>query len=211
MKIRKSKITILMILALGLFLFPTSHVYATENIINVSLPVTQEFKLLTQESSGIDTVGIYELKSIDSNSPMPNGSKEKSYIFQINGVDKQAILQFKYEQTGSYKYQLHQITQDRQNYIYDRSVYDLTVHIKNNENGKLIQQIILQNSNGEKCAEISFKNSCKWKPIRNEKQNTPNKNNNPRTGDESNIGIFIVMFICSFALLILFTKKRGKK
>ena len=74
-----------------------------------------------------------------------------------------------------------------------------------------IQQIILQNSNGEKCAEISFKNSCKWKPIRNEKPNTPNKNNNPRTGDESNIGIFIVMFICSFALLILFTKKRGKK
>lgn len=191
---------------LGLFLFPTSHVYATESIIDVSLPVTQEIELLTEESSEIDTIGIYELKSMDSNSIMPNGSKEKPYIFQINGVKKQVVLQFKYGQAGSYKYQLHQITQDKQKYIYDRKIYNLTVYIKDNENGNLTQQIILQNSNGEKCTEIRFKNKCQWKPVKSKKSIMQTKV--VKTGDTSNIMLYCMVLLLSIIGIVLILIRR---
>lgn len=143
MKIKNIRYMLLM-LVVSFFLFPIIHVYAIENTIDATLPVIQEFELLTQGSSETDTVGIYELKSIDNNSPMPGRRKEQSYIFQIDGVDKQAIMQFKYERAGIYKYQLHQVLQDKKNYIYDKSVYDLKVYIKKAENGKVTQQIIVR-------------------------------------------------------------------
>ena len=211
----KIKNIIGMLLTAIFFVISTGHVSAVENTVEVTLPVMQKFELPKQEDSNIDTIGVYELKSTDNNSPMPTESKENSYTFQIDGADKQTMLQFKYDRTGIYKYQLYQVIQDRKNYIYDRNTYDLIVYVKNAENGKLTYQIIVQNSNGEKCSEVIFKNRYQREMIENKpltlNQTTSKPNNLPKTGNvASHLGLLGIVFVASGSILLSVNYKKWK-
>lgn len=209
----KSKILIA-ILVFSFVLFQNIGVYAAENVINIPLKVRQDFNIYNKNSKGIDMSGKYELKAISENSPMPKESKNGSFVFNIDGNDKQFSIPLSYTHGGVYTYQIQQITQSKDNYIYDKNSYKITVYVKNAENNHLIPQIIVKNENNEKCEEICFYNIYKQKNKINEISKTPYKPNGinvPKTGDTTNIGFYIVILVISLGLLVVLRWKEYKK
>ncbi|HAT4363554.1 TPA: sortase B protein-sorting domain-containing protein [Clostridium perfringens] len=215
METKKIRNKILMaIVALSFILLPNTRVYATENTAKIPLIVRQEFDVYTKDSKAIDMIGKYELKAISENAPMPEKSKNGSFIFNIDGNDKQFTIPLAYTHGGVYIYQIQQITQSKDNYIYDKNSYKITVYVKNAENNHLIPQIIVKNENNEKCEEICFYNIYKQKNKINEISKTPYKPNGinvPKTGDNTNIGFYIVILIISLGLLMVLKWKEYKK
>lgn len=202
----KSKI-LMAILVFSFVLFQNIGVYAAENVINIPLKVRQEFNISNKNSKEIDMSGKYELKAISENSPMPKESKNGSFVFNIDGNAKQFTIPLAYTHGGVYIYQIQQITQYKDNYIYDKNKYKIAVYIKNTENNTLTSQIIVENEKNEKCEEISFYNSYEQKNEINDIIKKPNvqnkiKINVPKTGDSTNIGFYILILAISFILLI---------
>ena len=206
----KSKI-LMAILVFSFVLFQNIGVYAAENVINIPLIVRHEFNIYNKNSKEIDMSGKYELKAISENSPMPKESKNGSFVFNIDGNDKQFTIPLSYTHGGMYTYEIKQITQSKDNYIYDKNKYKIAVYIKNTENSTLTSQIIVENEKNEKCKEISFYNSYEQKNEINDIIKKPNvqnkiddtsKINVPKTGDSTNIGFYILILAISFILLI---------
>ncbi|MDK0866012.1 FctA domain-containing protein [Clostridium perfringens] len=215
METKKIRNKILMaIVVLSLVLIQNTGVYATENTVNIPLTVRQEFKISTKDSKAIDMIGKYELKAMSENASMPEESKNGSFIFDIDGNDKQFTIPLAYTHGGVYAYQIQQITQYKDNYIYDKNSYKITVYVKNTENNNLIPQIIVKNENNEKCEEICFNNIYKQKNEINEISKIPYKPsgiNIPKTGDTTNIGFYIVILVISLGLLVVLKWKEYKK
>lgn len=205
METKKIKSKILMaILVFSFVLFQNIGVYAAENVVNIPLKVRQEFNIYNKSSKEIDMSGKYELKTISENSPMPKESKNGSFVFDIYGNYKNFTIPLSYTHVGMYTYEIQQITQPKDNYIYDKNKYKIVVYIKNTENNTLTSQIIVENEKNEKCEEIYFHNNYEQKNEINDKNkiDDTSKINIPKTGDSTNIGFYILILVISFGLLI---------
>lgn len=200
--------TILAVLLLNLMLFSVSTVYASEKNVEFSLPVTQTFKLPESLSVKPDMRCTYQLEAA-SDAPMPEGSTNRIYNFSMDGKDMQTGISFRYAHDGVYNYQLSQTTEDAEHYVYDRTIYTITVYIKNTESGKLTSEVIVQNGTGKKCGEILFQNAYE-----EENSSVPPSTEHPKTGDDTDITTWIVLSISSLLLAILIFckfKKHKKK
>lgn len=153
------KTSMLVTLFLTIMLFSTHNISALEKEVNISLPVKQVLHLSSQPTSQIMNEGTYELRRLSPKAPMPYSNQSDSYNFTIPSSNDQFTIPLTYLHGGQYRYQLVQTTEDVDDYVVDRTIYLITVYIKNNANGTLGSEIIVDNGSGNKSAEIQFVNT----------------------------------------------------
>lgn len=210
-RIAKTWETVLWMLSL-LFIFillSESTAFAQEIKADVSLKVMQEFTISNVASGSVDTKGSYELTALEEGCPMPAGSTDGKYNFTLKDNEQSELL-FRYMRGGQYKYQLRQTTEDAGQYHYDRTIYTISVYVKNGDNGQLIPLVIVENAHGEKCENILFQNSYTGK----ESTTDDGSDEVIETGDKTNVKIYIAMLVMAFAtvcITVLIQKKNRKK
>lgn len=148
----------------------------------------------------MDFTGNYEFCALDVDSPMPEAAKEGVYAFSLNGEEAKTTISLPYLHAGVYHYRLVQTTKEKEFYQYDRSCYDITVYVKNGENGELIPQIVAQKEDGKKYGKVEFQNSYHGKSAEILKPSNPKE---PiKTGDQANVTLYIRVSVGAFLLML---------
>lgn len=185
---------------------------------SISFTVSQTFIISGSSAAEIKDNFLYKLTAQKENNPMPAGGK-KEFSFSLKSNETFTLPAIDFHQTGIYHYQIEQIiSQPLENYVYDEEKYGIEVHVKNDGQGGLTTQAINRNHKGEKVEALNFSNS--YKGIHEEPKPTtaptqkPPKESLPKTGDESNIVLWVVLAsIAGLTMLSLlrFYHKRGKR
>lgn len=194
-----------------LFSFLGLNIKADEYRGEAVIVITQEF---TNNSSNkkIESTFNYELVSMD-NAPLPEGSDNNIYLFQING-NNHANIAISYSKPGLYNYSVRQVKDlNRNGYKLDDRVYSFQVSVINTEDEKLAGNVILpKNSEGKKINMI-FSNSYGEAVKPNTKPST-NGSTGTNTAAETNKESWSLVFLLSIAgiaLFILLTRKEKQK
>ena len=192
---------------LAVFLMAVSNLpaygAAKENIA-VEIPVRQVF----HGDEGKETPeGIfeYEMTAQESGAPMPEGSKDGVYGFSMKGTESRKIGMLVFEHGGIWSYQIRQqISDKKENYIYDPAIYTIEIYVKNSERG-LTAEMIIMNESGSKCDEVGFENTY----TRGKTETTPVptidvasvKTSGVKTGDENPVGGYAGLLLMSLFLI----------
>lgn len=198
-------------------LYSVCIAYAGENTVKVSLPVAQEFRLENTISDSVNKAVKCELTAMELDNPMPEGSNNGRYIFTL---EDEISLDFSYSQVGVYRYQLRQTATDDKQYTYDKTVYTISVYVKNTGSGQLISQVIVENEHGAKCEKLLFqntfigkKNSTGDDPSKQDtsaEDSTSTRTTPPDTGDDTNIVAYLALLLISFlAIVKIMTMRRN--
>lgn len=95
------------------------------------------------------------------------------------------------------------------------SCYDITVYVKNGENGELIPQVVAEKGDGKKCGDLEFLNSYQGKKPGASAPSDPSKPNKlVKTGDTTHIMAYVGIAAGSLFLilaLVYFRKHKQKK
>ena len=212
---KKSKrIFILTALLFSFLSFPVSQVFATPDMAEVPLTVKQSF-VVKNPAKEMDFTGTYEFCTTDEEAPMPEGTKDGIYSFSLNGEQTETTIDLQYLHAGVYHYQLDQTTAEKKGYQYDKSCYDITVYVKNGENGELIPQVVAEKGDGKKCGDLEFLNSYQGKKPGASAPSDPSKPNKlVKTGDTTHIMAYVGIAAGSLFLilaLVYFRKHKQKK
>lgn len=201
---RKSKCVFILIYFLfSIQSFPIDRVLAASNIAEVPLTVKQNFEVKNAKKN-IQLTGTYELHALDTESPMPENAKDELYSFSLEG-DREITIPLQYSHGGVYRYRLYQIINDKEFYHYDKSCYNITVYVKNDEGGSLIAQVVAEKDDGKKYGDLQFQNSY----YSGETSETTLVN----TGDYTNITAYILTGMGALFIIILLSsfKRRYQK
>ncbi len=118
----------------------------------VTIPINQTADI----PQGIDNQFSYEITS--QGMPMPEGSKDGSYLFDMTGTTKHDI-KIIYSHAGVYQYKIRQqIKSQDERYDFDKRIYTVTVHITNSNDG-FTGKIYTSLDTGKVDSGIEFKNS----------------------------------------------------
>ena len=212
---KKSKrIFILTALLFSFLSFPVSQVFATPDMAEVPLTVKQSF-VVKNPAKEMDFTGTYEFCTTDEEAPMPEGTKDGIYSFSLNGEQAETTIDLQYLHAGAYRYQLDQTTAEKKGYQYDKSCYDITVYVKNGENGELVSQVVAKKGAGKKSGELEFLNSYQGKKPGASAPSDPSKPNKlVKTGDTTHIMAYVGIAAGSLFLilaLVYFRKHKQKK
>lgn len=200
---RKKILVVSMMFLIGLF-FGKEDVNANVNKISVELNIQQFFENNLLNKNGEHLKGNYLLEALDSNNPMPSGSQQDKYIFSLKGEKANQIIRFDYENIGIYKYQVKQISTNKENYQYDQSIYSIDIYVLNDANNGFKTQVIVLNQDGTKKSDIQFKNVYSNKKIKDFNQKIiSNKRNKVKTGDEVNYILWLGLAIISLTIITL--------
>ncbi|MCU6761102.1 streptococcal pilin isopeptide linkage domain [uncultured Roseburia sp.] len=200
----------------GFFLLPLcfllvfcGRVRAAESSVSVSIPVEQVFQTENQIPEELDRTFQYEFKALNLLNPMPEGIQDNSYIFTIEDNLTVNIGDIVYTHGGVYKYQLRQLTgQKQQGYICDEQVYQLEVYVKNDPAGGLLAEVIVRNEDGEKTGHLKFVNT-----YQGDDTSRIDTGSVVKTGDEQKMvqwGILCAAVIAAICLLAGIRRKREK-
>lgn len=203
-----------MLALLFAFIFSSgSVVYARQAPSTAILPIIQKFTVNSAQYDSVDKQCSYELVSLDTDSPMPEGSVSGRYHFTLDGSGQQK-LSVTYTHGGVYQYRLRQATADADRYHYDRHIYTIYVYVENGQNGALTTQVIAENEQKEKCESISFENSYTGKNSpgtqTTENQNPSGGRGHVKTGDHATIAVWIWMLLIVAAGIAMHFVKREK-
>lgn len=149
----------------------------------------------------------YEMTALEKDNPMPTGSMDEAYFFTMNGTANKEIGPVEYSHGGVYRYQVKQrISEEKEDYIYDKAVYEVEVYVKNRPWG-LAAEIVILNEEGSKCETMEFENKYikpAVKPVPEPEISKPVK-----TGDESRMEEYTAMLLLAFAAgIAVFTAGR---
>lgn len=136
--------------------FSSRGCYASNPPAEMSLSVQQTTEGLTnQQNASFD----YVLEALDPQFPMPAGADGYQYFFTISGNQTVELEPISFLHGGVYTYQVYQVNQNRQGYVYDHKVYTISVYAKNKSDGTLVLELVADNGNGQKPADIVFRNA----------------------------------------------------
>ena len=193
-------IFILVALLFSLLCFPVDKVFAVSCAVEVPLTVKQSFEHNSNEK-GNDLTGTYEFSALDAGIPMPEDSNNDRYDIILDGTEAEKMISLRFQHSGVYHYQLVQTSKDKENYSYDRSIYVITVYIKNGERGELIPQVIAEKSDGKKYGELEFYNSYIKESVNPSK---PSKPSEPvQTGDTTNAAIYVITALSALLMGVM--------
>ena len=218
MYIRKSNIkNIFLILLFGLILFSgRTEIYASDNKTEVPVTIKHYFEDKSSKLNDSQKTSTYILQSMDETNPMPEGSSNGTYSFDIGGDEGEYEFSLTFEKTGIYKYQILQMSKEKNNYKWDDTQYTMEVYVKNAESGGLIAEVIAKDGDDKKCSEIKFNNS--YQENKTEPSNKTNTTTNGshtsrsvRTGDSTKLLDWAVCGMIAFASMALLLRKKYKK
>lgn len=188
-------LTVLLLFGVG------SRVYAAgEDGVSVYLPISQTF-----DGNQTERV-VYQLTALEANAPMPEGSADGSYTFAMTGTANQEIGPMEYVHGGIYRYRVELKTaEEKENYIYDKTVYTVEVYVKNTDDG-LRAEIIVLDEAGMKYSCIRFEHAyiAPAAPA-------PTPADTPRpvkTGDDTAILWYAAALILAFLTLVFIRRVR---
>lgn len=183
-------VLLLMFFVTGTALTALAAEYQAEAYISVNQTFTVQSYLKPSDTF------YYEIKAADDFTPMPQGCTNGVYRFSVQGDAKAEVGSITYTHPGQYVYTVKQLVEDRKiGYSYDEECYTITVSVKNTPDGGLSATVELPvNREGFKESRIQFDNSYY--------KDTP-KDPSPKTGDTSNITLWLVLAVGSFICLLL--------
>lgn len=193
-------------IVLLLVLFINDKVYASNNYVKVPLVVEQFFDLPEGTEKEVDLTSEYVLRGLSENATFPENNNQDRFSFKLNGKRKNITIPLEYMRAGIYYYELEQTTKDKENYIFDRQTYKITVYVKNGETDQLRAQVIVENQDGKKSGKIEFHNRYLLKSTSSSQQNLEVK-----TGDEQKVYIWYLVAsvsVCIILVMIVMKKKR---
>lgn len=187
--------------AVSLILLPAEEVLGAEQTASVRIPVVQQFEARNKLPDKRNQTFRYELIREEQDAPMPDESDGDRYVFDMKGSEKKEIGPITYTRTGIWHYTLKQSVQkEEKDYDYDKQTYAISVYVENLADGGLGVQMIVANKEGNKVDEIRFKNGY-----------TGEKTGNvARTGDVSDIGLWITLLAVSGVAGGVCSRRRGK-
>lgn len=183
-------------------------VFAAQQDTTAAISVRQIFTTASETDGPFQ----YELTALEAESPMPSGSENGTYQFNMSG-NTEETLTMTYNHAGDYRYQVKQIVAEPQNgYTYDEQIYTVVVRIINTADGVLESELYIS-GNGGKTDGIVFENRYQTDEPTVSPDPEPSPNPNPpQTGDTSNPVLWKTMFSISLlgmaALLIVLLKHR---
>lgn len=187
--------------AVSLILLPAEEVLGAEQTASVMIPVVQQFETRNKLPDKRNQTFRYELIREEQDAPMPDESDGDRYVFDMKGSEKKEIGLITYTRTGIWHYTLKQSVQkEEKDYDYDKQTYAISVYVENLADGGLGVQMIVTNKEGNKVDEIRFKNGYAGAKTRNV----------ARTGDVSDIGLWITLLAVSGAAGGVCSRRRDK-
>ena len=185
----------------SLILLPVEEVLGAEQTASVMIPVVQQFEARNKLPDKRNQTFRYELIREEQDAPMPDESDGDRYVFDMKGSEKKEIGPITYTRTGIWHYTLKQSVQkEEKDYDYDKQTYAISVYVENLADGGLGVQMIVTNKEGNKVDEIRFKNGYAGAKTRNV----------ARTGDVSDIGLWMALLAVSGAAGGVCSRRRGK-
>ena len=187
--------------AVSLILLPAEEVLGAEQTASVMIPVVQQFEARNKLPDKRNQTFRYELIREEQDAPMPDESDGDRYVFDMKGSEKKEIGPITYTRTGIWHYTLKQSVQkEEKDYDYDKQTYAISVYVENLADGGLGVQMIVTNKEGNKVDEIRFKNGYAGAKT----------GNVVRTGDVSDIGLWMALLAVSGAAGGVCSRRRGK-
>lgn len=185
----------------SLILLPVEEVLGAEQTASVMIPVVQQFEARNKLPDKRNQTFRYELIREEQDAPMPDESDGDRYVFDMKGSEKKEIGPITYTRTGIWHYTLKQSVQkEEKDYDYDKQTYAISVYVENLADGGLGVQMIVANKEGNKVDEIRFKNGYAGTKT----------GNVARTGDVSDIGLWMALLAVSGAAGGVCSRRRGK-
>lgn len=185
----------------SLILLPAEEVLGAEQTASVMIPVVQQFEARNKLPDKRNQTFRYELIREEQDAPMPDESDGDRYVFDMKGSEKKEIGPITYTRTGIWHYTLKQSVQkEEKDYDYDKQTYAISVYVENLADGGLGVQMIVTNKEGNKVDEIRFKNGYAGAKT----------GNVARTGDVSDIGLWMALLAVSGAAGGVCSRRRGK-
>ena len=174
--------------AVSLILLPAEEVLGAEQMASVMIPVVQQFETRNKLPDKMNQTFRYELLREEQDAPMPDESDGDRYVFDMKRNEKNEVGPITYTRAGIWHYTLKQSVQkEEKGYDYDKQTYEISVYVENLTDGGLGVQMVVVNKEGNKVDEIRFKNGY-----------TGEKTGNvARTGDVSDIGLWIILLAVS--------------
>ena len=167
------KIVVSMAVMFGFILQTTPNCFASG--YTVTIPINQTADV----PQGIGNQFSYEITS--QGMPMPEGSKDGSYLFDMTGTTKHDI-KIIYSHAGVYQYKIRQqIKSQDERYDFDKRIYTVTVHITNSNDG-LTGKIYTSLDTGKVDSGIEFKNSYLAMP------EAPDNSGNSQDKEDNDLG-----------------------
>ena len=187
--------------AVSLILLPAEEVLGAEQMVSVMIPVVQQFETRNKLPDKMNQTFRYELLREEQDAPMPDESDGDRYVFDMKGSEKNEVGPITYTRAGIWHYTLKQSVQkEEKGYDYDKQTYAISVYVENLADGGLGVQMIVTNKEGNKVDEIRFKNGYAGAKTRNV----------ARTGDVSDIGLWMALLAVSGAAGGVCSRRRGK-
>lgn len=209
---KRIELKIVSIVSLTMFLFLNTQipVFAADTDTTVKIPVEQVFNSKNTDASD---EFMYALLTDQSDAPMPDGSSNQKYVWNMKGSTA-AEITMNIRNASQYHYKICQITEKKENYSYDERNYDITVEAFYNADNQLKVITVVENQDGEKVSGISFKNSYTWQ----EKDKSGSsllskisKSNSVMTGYDSHIMGYIILLLGSLICLIAIIREKHRK
>ena len=204
------KIVSIVFLTMFLFMNTQIPVFAADTDTTVKIPVEQVFN---SENTDASDEFMYALITDQSDAPMPDGSSNQQYVWNMKG-NIAAEITMNIRNAGQYHYKICQITEEKENYSYDERNYDITVEAFYNADNQLKVITVVENQDGEKVSGISFKNSYTWQ---GKDKSGPSliseisKSNSVKTGDNSPIMGYFTLLLGSLICLIAIIRENQRK
>lgn len=200
---KKYKNVILMMIMMVVYsMTMRSSVFAAELPV-VSVPVAVSLSGTLPSPAETFTV---KIKADDIAYPMPQGSENGIYTMTITGADTENIPAITYSKVGIYTYTIYQVKGTNGKCTYDDTVYTLTVNITNAGDGRGMETMAVlypdEESSKQPVAEFDNVYDMKLEPT------VPS--DDPMTGDESNLVLYIVL-VCASGITILGLVLNAKK
>lgn len=184
----------LLILSLAVSLLPVGGVCAEEKSCTVSIPAET---LVSGKTAPDGTEFELVLEPLGADCPMPS----KAEIVG-KGSGKVSFGPIVYTVPEDYQYRIYQKEGNAENFIYDKTVYTVTVRIVNTDDGGLEAQIwAVKDGAEDKTGRILFTNLYQ-----------PPETSVVKTGDTASADSYILLLLCSAVIGIsLLTRKMRRE
>ncbi len=130
--------------------------------------------------------------------PMPVGAVDGVAFLTYTGAGSDFFV-ISYDRVGIYTYMINQMVGSDSECTYDSSVYLLTVAVTNAEDGSGLEvaAVLYPDAKSDKQSGAEFVNTYPAQETTQETTAEPEPSDAPKTGDESEIEIWICLFLLS--------------
>lgn len=196
--------SIILIMVCMYILFTHGLSSYAQSAVHIRIPVQQ----VLEESEKLSGEKKFEyiLESEEPETPMPEGSSEKSYTFSLEG-NTQSDLLIEMNNVGIYSYKLKQSNvSEKKEWLTDERVYDIEVYVKNGQDNELTPVVIIKNNENDKPERAVFVNryipAVSEQTVEMDQSKNIHAKDKIQTGDKSSVTVLCLAAVVSLILMI---------